>query len=65
MLEAGEGRVVVASSRAGELSFAGKPYSVFTQAMIESLAGIGASQQDGFVQLANPSPSTPDGASPG
>jgi hypothetical protein len=49
----GKGRVVIASSTANELSFAGKPYSAFTLALIESLAGKGASHQDGFVRVAD------------
>jgi hypothetical protein len=32
---------------------AGKPYSAFTLALIESLAGKGASQQDGYVRVAD------------
>jgi hypothetical protein len=44
---------VIASSRAGEVSFAGKPYSVFTQALIEGLAGIGANEQDGYARVAD------------
>jgi len=53
MLESGSGRVIIASSKAGELSFAGKPYSAFTQALIESLSGIGVAEQDGFVRVAD------------
>jgi uncharacterized caspase-like protein len=53
MLKAGSGRVIVASSKASEVSFAGKPFSAFTQALIESLSGIGASEQDGFVRVAD------------
>jgi hypothetical protein len=49
----GKGRVVIASSTANELSFAGKPYSAFTLALIESLAGKGASKQDGYVRVAD------------
>lgn len=52
-LAQGSGRVVIASSRAGELSFAGQPYSAFTLALIEALAGEGASQQDGYVRVAD------------
>lgn len=45
----GSGRMVIASSFAHEKSFAGKPYSAFTLALIEALCGVGAAQQDGFV----------------
>ncbi len=51
LLAAGNGRAVIASSRADELSYAGKPYSAFTLALIEALAGQGAAQQDGYVRL--------------
>ena len=53
MLRAGSGRVVIASSRADEVSFAGKPYSAFTQALIEGLAGSGANEQDGYARVAD------------
>lgn len=52
-LQAGEGRVIIASSTAAELSYGGKPYSAFTQALIEGLAGIGAAEQDGFARVAD------------
>jgi Caspase domain len=51
LLAEGTGRVVIASSRAYEYSYAGRPYSAFTQALIESLAGVGVSQQDGYVRV--------------
>lgn len=53
VLRSGSGRVVIASSRADEVSFAGKPYSAFTQALIEGLAGIGADEQDGYARVAD------------
>ncbi len=53
LLAEGKGRVVIASSTADELSFAGKPYSAFTLALIESLAGKGVSQKDGYVRVAD------------
>ena len=53
MLKAGSGRVILASSKASEVSFAGKPYSAFTQALIESLSGIGAAEEDGFVRVSD------------
>lgn len=53
LLAQGSGRVVIASSQANELSYAGKPYSAFTLALIEALCGRGASQQDGYVRVAD------------
>jgi len=53
LLAQGSGRVVIASSKADEFSFAGKPYSAFTLALIEALAGRGASHQDGYVRAAD------------
>jgi uncharacterized caspase-like protein len=38
-LQAGKGRVIIASSRSDEVSFAGKPYSAFTQALLEGWLG--------------------------
>jgi uncharacterized caspase-like protein len=49
----GSGRVVIASSRADEVSFAGKPYSAFTLALIESLTGEGVAEKDGLVRVAD------------
>ncbi|OQA20201.1 MAG: Serine/threonine-protein kinase pkn1 [Chloroflexi bacterium ADurb.Bin360] len=49
----GRGRVIIASSREDEQSFAGKPYSVFTLALIEALAGVGVAKKDGFVRVAD------------
>jgi hypothetical protein len=49
----GEGRVLIASSREDEVSFAGKPYSAFTLALIESLCGTGVAKKDGFVRVAD------------
>jgi hypothetical protein len=46
----GSGRVLIASSKATELSFAGKPYSAFTVALIEALCGKGAAKEDGYVR---------------
>ncbi len=53
LLAQGRGRVIIASCRAGELSYAGKPYSAFTLALIEALAGVGAAVEDGFVRVAD------------
>jgi hypothetical protein len=47
----GRGRVVIASSQANESSFAGKPYSAFTLALIDALSGAGASRKDGYVRV--------------
>lgn len=47
----GKGRVVIASSKADEKSYAGRPYSAFTLALIEALAGKGASQNDAYVRV--------------
>lgn len=53
LLAEGSGRVVIASSTADELSFAGKPYSAFTLAVIEALAGTGVAQKDGYVRVSD------------
>lgn len=53
LLAKGSGRVIIASSQADELSYAGKPYSQFTQALLEALAGAGASKADGYVRAAD------------
>jgi hypothetical protein len=53
LLEQGRGRVLIASSRADELSFAGDPLSAFTLALAEALCGIGAARQDGYVRVAD------------
>lgn len=49
----GGGRVVIASSRRDEISYAGRPYSVFTQALREALAGYGAAEPDGYAYVAD------------
>lgn len=53
LLAEGSGRVLIASSREDELSFAGKPYSAFTLALIEALCGTGVARQDGLVRVAD------------
>ncbi len=53
LLQEGRGRVLIASSREDELSYAGKPYSAFTLALIEALAGVGVAKKDGFVRVAD------------
>jgi hypothetical protein len=45
------GRVVIASSRKDEVSWTGQPYSVFTVALLEALAGYGAFEQDGYARV--------------
>jgi hypothetical protein len=53
LLAEGSGRVLIASSQENELSFAGKPYSAFTLALIESLCGKGVAKKDGYVRVAD------------
>lgn len=53
LLEEGDGRVLVASSQEDELSYAGKPYSAFTLALIEALCGQGVATKDGYVRVAD------------
>ena len=53
LLAQGSGRVIIASSTAEEFSYAGNPYSAFTLALIEALAGRGAAKQDGYVRAAD------------
>jgi hypothetical protein len=50
-LRAGAGRVVIASSRKDEISFTAQPYSLFTGALLEALAGYGAFEQDGYARV--------------
>lgn len=52
-LTSGSGRVVIASSRKNELSYTGAPYSIFTQALREGLAGLGAAERDGYAYIAD------------
>ena len=53
LLAEGSGRVLIASSTEKELSYAGKPYSAFTLALIEALCGTGVAKQDGYVRVAD------------
>lgn len=53
LLAEGSGRVLIASSQEHELSYAGKPYSAFTLALIEALCGAGVAKQDGYVRVAD------------
>jgi hypothetical protein len=49
----GSGRVLIASSKEAELSYAGKPYSAFTLALVEALSGDGVAAEDGYVRVAD------------
>ena len=51
LLAEGSGRVLVASSQEDELSYAGRPYSAFTLALIEALSGVGVAKKDGYVRV--------------
>jgi len=53
LLAEGRGRVLIASSQEDELSFAGRPYSAFTLALIETLCGVGVAKRDGAVRVAD------------
>ncbi|MDY7076126.1 MAG: caspase family protein [Chloroflexota bacterium] len=53
LLAEGSGRVLIASSQEEELSFAGRPYSAFTLALIEALSGAGVAKRDGYVRVAD------------
>lgn len=50
-LQAGSGRIVVASSRENEYSYTGTPYSVFTACLIEALGGKAAIKKDGLARI--------------
>ena len=45
------GRVIIASSRKDEKSWTGNPYSKFTLALLEGLAGYGAFEEDGYARV--------------
>ncbi|HEU5373869.1 MAG TPA: caspase family protein, partial [Ktedonobacteraceae bacterium] len=51
ILQAGSGRVVLASSRENEASYTGTPYSVFTACLLEALGGKGATKRDGLARI--------------
>lgn len=53
LLAEGDGRVLIASSKEDEFSYAGRPYSAFTLALIEALCGQGVAKQDGAVRVAD------------
>lgn len=49
----GGGKMIIGSSMPDELSFAAKPYSVFTYALIKGLCGEGAVKKDGYVRASD------------
>lgn len=49
----GRGRVAIASCKENERSYAGRPYSAFTLALVEALCGQGAAKKDGYVRVAD------------
>ncbi len=49
----GSGKVVITSSKDDEFSYAGKPYSAFTLALLEVFSGIGVANKDGYVRVAD------------
>jgi hypothetical protein len=53
LLTEGSGYALIASSQRDELSFTGKPYSVFTAALIEALCGHGKNTaiKDGYARV--------------
>lgn len=53
MFSKGGGRMIIGSSLSDELSYAGKPYSAFTTALIKGFCGEGASKEDGYVRAAD------------
>jgi tetratricopeptide (TPR) repeat protein len=53
LLAEGSGRVLISSSQEDEISFAGKPYSAFTLALVEALSGVGVAKKDGYVRVAD------------
>jgi len=53
VLAQGSGKVFIASSRRDEVSHIGSPYSVFTQALREGLAGYGTATRDGYAYIAD------------
>lgn len=50
-LQAGSGRVVIASSRENEYSYTGTPYSVFTACLLEALSGKASASKDGLARI--------------
>jgi len=50
-LSLGRGRALIASSRKNEVSYTGDPFSQFTLALREALAGYGSADRDGYAYL--------------
>jgi hypothetical protein len=50
-LQERKGSAALTSSGLNEISFEGKPFSVFTVALIEGLCGNGSTKRDGYVRL--------------
>lgn len=50
-LDTGSGRVVVASSSEDEYSYTGTPYSIFTDCLLEALAGRASVKKDGYARI--------------
>lgn len=50
MFAKGGGRIMIGSSKPYELSYAGKPYSAFTHALIKGLCGDGVVREDGYIR---------------
>lgn len=53
LFKEGKGRVLIASSMKEEKSYAGRPYSAFTLAVIEALAGKGVAEKNGYVRVSD------------
>ena len=53
LFQQGKGCVVIASSKKDEVSYTGKPYSVFTGALIEALCGQGISEEDSYIMVSD------------
>ncbi len=51
ILEAGSGRVVIASSYENEYSYSGTQYGIFTACLLEALEGKAAVKKDGFARI--------------
>ncbi|MCI5125400.1 MAG: hypothetical protein D3925_13235, partial [Candidatus Electrothrix sp. AR5] len=49
----GKGYAFIVSSAKDESSYIGKPYSIFTGALIEALCGKGTSEEDGYVRVSD------------
>lgn len=50
-LNQGRGKALIASSRKNEVSYTGDPFSQFTLALREALAGYGSADRDGYAYL--------------